>query len=339
MSSTTYKKATFWERLGAHIIDALILIPIFITLSFLFKMMSFNIWITEALLFSLRILYHAVFLWKFAATPGKKLLHVKVVTDHYTSIGFGQALFRESIGKLLSTIFSLGYLWILINKKKQAWHDSMAKTYVVKTNTQGKYIPIKTDEAISLGQKILFGFFLCIAVIPILFFGAVIVLFKNAVQPIQIVGNAMEPTYVNGQQYFVDKRAYIHNQPARGDVILFKIIGHPDLGKNINNVEYIKRVIAIPGDTVSIKKGEVLVNKQQVNKIPYVGNSNMQTVPGTFLPEGEEKIVPNDQYFVLGDNRRLSADSREWGFIPKANIIGKIGSCYYKCELSKPNSL
>ncbi|OGY09111.1 MAG: hypothetical protein A2782_00115 [Candidatus Blackburnbacteria bacterium RIFCSPHIGHO2_01_FULL_43_15b] len=104
------------------------------------------------------ILYGSLFIWKSGHTPGKKLLKLKVVNSSYQPVSFDVALFRESIGKLLSgLIFNLGNLWVIINGKRQAWYDKLAKTFVVKTDNTGALIPITEEEKVTRGQKVTFG--------------------------------------------------------------------------------------------------------------------------------------------------------------------------------------
>ena len=104
------------------------------------------------------------------------------------------------------------------------------------------------------------------------------------------------------------------SNPKRGDVVVFRYPNNP-------KVNYIKRIIGIPGDTIIIKNGTLEI-------IP-AGSTQEKIVDEVYLPEsiktsGDIKIkVENDQFFVLGDNRSNSSDSREWGSLPKNNIIGR----------------
>lgn len=108
---------------------------------------------------------------------------------------------------------------------------------------------------------------------------------------------------------------------ARGDVIVFK--APPDPEK-----DFIKRVIGLPGDTVMVKDGDVYVNGQLYNENSYL-NQSVKTFGGTFLRDNDTITVPSGNYFVMGDNRPYSSDSREWGFVPVGNIIGKSFFVYW----------
>lgn len=135
----------------------------------------------------------------------------------------------------------------------------------------------------------------------------------GSVQYTPINGPSMQPGLQSEQGVIVNKLAYVFGAPHRGDVIVF----HPPIS---SNEEYIKRIIAIPGDTVALTDTALSVNGVQL-KEPYVNpadtgpNENGQVIPPTKLGPGE--------YWVMGDNRGDSIDSRSFGAVPRQNIIGK----------------
>lgn len=134
---------------------------------------------------------------------------------------------------------------------------------------------------------------------------------------VEIKGLGMLPTYQNNQYVTVARSPYINNRPQRGDIIIFKSLTNPD-------VEYIKRIIGLPGETVTIKNNVTLINSTVLDE-PYLYEKNStQTFPGGYMVEGIGKLVPEEQYFVMGDNRKHSSDSREFGLIPFSHIIGEI---------------
>ena len=130
----------------------------------------------------------------------------------------------------------------------------------------------------------------------------------------------MQPNYPNGEFLLTDKVTYRFNPPQRGDVIVFKApVNEED--------DYIKRIIGLPGETVSIKNGHVYINGKMLEE-NYLA-STLYTSGGLFLPNDKEVVVPQDHFFVLGDNRPYSSDSRAWGFVPKQNIIGRAWLVYW----------
>jgi signal peptidase I len=122
----------------------------------------------------------------------------------------------------------------------------------------------------------------------------------------------MEPTLHSGQLVLVNRLAYKIGQPERGDVIVFYFPRDPEQ-------EYIKRLIGLPGDHVVVQEGQVLVNGALLEE-PYIA-----APPGY----AGDWMVPEGQYFVLGDNRNNSSDSHQWGTVPVAFVIGKALAVYW----------
>jgi signal peptidase I len=154
------------------------------------------------------------------------------------------------------------------------------------------------------------------------------------IQPYYIIGSSMEPKFHNGNYLFIDEVTYRFFEPKRGDIIVFK---HPD-ETCVSYVEtspvlrnffqgpcqnYIKRIIGLPGETVKIENGKVIVmNTDHPQGItlnePYIEKSIQTSGKQTFT-------VGSSEYFVLGDNRHpnASSDSREWGLLNKKYIVGR----------------
>ena len=130
---------------------------------------------------------------------------------------------------------------------------------------------------------------------------------------IRVESISMQPTLHAGNFVLVNKVAYKMGSPERGDVIVFRYPPDPE------QVPYIKRVIGLPGDTVSIYDGKVYVNDQLMVE-PYIASSTRQ---------GGEWTVPGNSLFVMGDNRNNSSDSRSWGMVPMENVIGKALVVYW----------
>ena len=121
----------------------------------------------------------------------------------------------------------------------------------------------------------------------------------------RIDGSSMNPTLQDGQYLIINNFSYYVDNPEAGDVIVFH---HP-----ASNLNLIKRVIGVPGDEVMIKDDVVMVNGILLDE-PYILAAPHYTYNG---------VVPEDEYFVLGDNRDFSSDSRFWGWVPEENIKGK----------------
>jgi len=164
------------------------------------------------------------------------------------------------------------------------------------------------------------SFFLDIIEIAVIALAMFVLMYLFLFQPHQVRGNSMYPNFHDGEYLLTDKISYRLNQPKRGEVIIFKA------PKN-EEYEYIKRIIGLPGDTVKIKEGKVYINDNLL-KEPYLPE-DYQTFAGSFGQEGEDISLPANQYFVLGDNRNHSSDSRDWGTVPKENIIGKAWFRYW----------
>lgn len=135
---------------------------------------------------------------------------------------------------------------------------------------------------------------------------------RSSVQFTPIQGPSMRPGLHDGQAVIVNELGYVFGSPQRGDVIVF----HPPFNPK---EQYIKRVIAVPGDTFSVTDTSVIVNGVAL-KEPYVNDSETGSENGAAIPE--TKLGPGE-YFVLGDNRGDSTDSRAFGSVPRQNIVGK----------------
>jgi signal peptidase I len=139
-------------------------------------------------------------------------------------------------------------------------------------------------------------------------------------QPVKVEGTSMMPSLQNDERIFINKFVYRFgiSDIGRGDTVVFLYPGDP-------TKSYIKRVIGTPGDTVEIVDGTVLVNGTALSE-PYVAEDNRDRIPMA------RKVVPPDQYFVLGDHRSSSNDSRSWGWVPRQYIYGKAVFVYWPLE-------
>ena len=134
---------------------------------------------------------------------------------------------------------------------------------------------------------------------------------QTTLQSYRVEGRSMKPSFSNGQYLLVAKVLYRFGSPQRGDVIIF----HPPIS---STRPYIKRVIGLPGERVEIKEGKV-----------YINDRELEETPDFYTPGNCLQILEEDEYFVLGDNRDESSDSRSWGPVSKEDIIGKAWLCYW----------
>ncbi len=144
-----------------------------------------------------------------------------------------------------------------------------------------------------------------------IFFAAVtaILIVIFVVQPVKVEGTSMEPKLSDQERIFVNKFVYHFSGIDRGDIVVFWYPKDP-------TKSFIKRVIGLPGETVEIRSGVVFVNSEPITE-PYVP-------PGFFdYATHDPIVVPEGQFFVLGDHRNSSNDSRNWGFVPRRSIFGK----------------
>src|SRR3990167_3013555 len=137
----------------------------------------------------------------------------------------------------------------------------------------------------------------------IVFIGSLfIVVYLFIMAPNQVKGASMEPSFYSGEYILTSKITYKFRKPHRGDVVVFKSPKNPD-------VDYIKRIIGLPGDTITIRDGEIYVNEVLVNENYISAKTNLWE--GGYVQEGLTITIPQDQLFVMGDNRPRSSDSRE----------------------------
>lgn len=145
--------------------------------------------------------------------------------------------------------------------------------------------------------------------------GAILMIVRFLIaEPHRVDGNSMVPNFHTGDYILTNKLATRLSTPARGNVI---ILTDPLDSSKV----FIKRVIGLPGEMIMIQNGQVLINDQVLPE-PYLPRE-LKTPGGSFLKESMPFQIPKDHYFVIGDNRLGSSDSREWGPLKKELIIGQ----------------
>ncbi len=165
-------------------------------------------------------------------------------------------------------------------------------------------VPPKKSFLQDLKEIVLFAVTILVILIPIRLFIA---------QPFVVVGSSMDPTFATGQYLIIDELSYRFEAPSRGQVIIFK---YP---KDTTKY-FIKRIIGLPGEKISITNGKVTIkNAANPNGIT-LDESYIKFPASTTMPE---QTLSSTDYFVMGDNRAVSLDSRSWGPLPKNLITGR----------------
>jgi len=177
-------------------------------------------------------------------------------------------------------------------------------------------------------------------------------LFQASIQLFEVQGSSMDPRLATGDRVLVNKALYMEmdanrvarflpwvdtnpgqtwhpfGEPESGDVIVFRF------PKN-ETQSFVKRIVGMPGDTVDVQRGTVFVNGEPLDE-PYVVHDSKETRPPV--------KIGRDEYYVMGDNRTQSNDSRNWGTVPADNIIGRVWVGYWPLDrisalMSRPPSL
>jgi len=134
-------------------------------------------------------------------------------------------------------------------------------------------------------------------------------------QPFFVRGQSMEPNFESGDYLIVDEISYRFRDPQRGEVVVFKYPINP-------SQHYIKRIIGLPGETIEIGDGKVIIYSENLGAL--VLDESDYLSPFIFTPGDIRVTLDKNEYFVLGDNRSVSADSRRFGPLPRKNIVGRV---------------
>ncbi len=163
------------------------------------------------------------------------------------------------------------------------------------------------EEKQSFWELIRFVIIALLVVVPVRLF---------IIQPFVVSGSSMVPTFENGNYLIVDEISYSLKDPQRYDVVIFK---YPDPNPENKTKFFIKRIIGLPNETIEIKGGAVFITNEknpegfEVGQ-PYVKNKSSSN---------DHRELKDNEYFVMGDNRSASSDSRVWGPLPKENLVGR----------------
>jgi len=154
----------------------------------------------------------------------------------------------------------------------------------------------------------------------LIFIIAVTVLFDLAIPRSLVDGQSMEPTFQDEDRLVVSRLNYLLDRPQQGDIVVFNAVDPDDAELGIM---LIKRIIGIPGDTVEIRNQQVMINDVMIDE-PYINEAC-----SVFKCQDKTWELKDDEYFVMGDNRNHSNDSRSFDAVPLDHIIGQVVLRYW----------
>lgn len=143
-------------------------------------------------------------------------------------------------------------------------------------------------------------------------------------QPFVVEGFSMEPNFTDQEYLLINKVTYRFSAPQRGDVVVF-------VAPNVPGIDYIKRIIGLPGEKIGIKNQNIYINNKLLEE-KYL-SPDVKTVIQNDKNTSLELTLNDNEYFVLGDNRDHSSDSRVFGPLPKKNIVGKAWFSVYPWQI------
>lgn len=182
----------------------------------------------------------------------------------------------------------------------------------------------RTRASLSRRDKLIIG----LAFIPAFVFGALVVLrISGLVRPCFVPTGGMTPAISAGDHIMTEGMTFLVRKPRRGEIVILRTDGVASLPPA---QFYVERVAGEPGDHLRISEGRLFINDKQVALSNAVGEIVYDPPPGAEESSLQTDLtVPDDCYFVLGDNSTNSLDSRFWGCVPRGNIVGRVSFCYW----------
>lgn len=174
------------------------------------------------------------------------------------------------------------------------------------------------------------SFFLDIIETVVIALSIFLVIYLFVASPHQVNGQSMVPTFQSGEYVLSDKISYRIGLPQRGDVIVFHAPPAAECPEG-TGCDFIKRTIGLPGETVTVHDNHIYINDKPLDE-PYIP-TEYATNPGPATKNKSITLGP-DEYFVCGDNRPYSSDSRSWGSIHKNDIVGKAFFRYWPLNVA-----
>jgi signal peptidase I len=325
--------AGFWVRVASFMIDSVLLSTVSVILLILIFSISHPYLETKsflelsliAILTIPTIIVSAYHTWFNACgrqTVGKKYFGTIVVNNHNTEISIKISFLRSIFFMIDSILYSIGHWLIIFTNKNQSVHDLITKSYVInkqlKNRSTWKYISIVV-------LTIIIGFS----------YGTYI---RTFVRAYTIPTGSMKNTILVGDNILVDQVDGNDYIPLAGDIVVFQ---YPQ----DKSVSYIDRCIATGGQTIEIRDKKVYIDGKQIDETRYTKfidnrifkKSMVNKTTPTFQNLGSRDNfgplrVPENHYFLMGDNRDNSFDSRYWGCVGQKKIIGKAGIIYLSLD-------
>lgn len=302
----------FWVRSAAATVDALIVsTPILSVAPSLVERLYSELgddWLHVALAlfaatnFAVLTAYEALTSAHGRRSVGKLVFGTKVVGSRLEPLSLGRSLMRASLSFTPGSLF-----FILFNRSRRALHDFLSGTYVVRVRPRSRMEPFLTG----------------LLLLMIAFFTPDVagIIRERYVKAFWSPSGSMLPAIVQGDHFFVDRFVYTKRLPERGDVVTF--VSPVD-----NTTILVKRIIGMPGETVEIRQKAVVIDGEELDE-PWgllIGTDVVAHPPrDNFGPV----VMPPDSYFLLGDNRDRSYDSRYWGTVLGPNVLGKVSFIYW----------
>jgi signal peptidase I len=333
MINSENQYAGFWVRVASILIDGTLislitLLPFMITIKISHMFLSTEYFFIVVLFFIFPlstipgIVYYSWFNAEGRQTIGKKIFGLLVVDNNSNPISVKQSFLRTLVFTLDSIILSIGHLLILFTKKNQTFHDLLTKSYVIDNNPKYR------------GG---FYYILIIVITTVISYGYAEII-NLYIEAYSLPTSSMENTLMVGDYILIDKVDGNKFKPKPDELIVFR---YP---KN-ESIAYIKRCIATSGQTV-----EIIDKKVYVDDKLFQNHAGVKFIDKRIMPRPTKKYgirtfrhlgsrdnygpitVPEGAYWVMGDNRDNSEDSRYWGFVPQENIIGKAGITYFSLD-------
>jgi signal peptidase I len=248
---------------------------------------------------------------------------------HIYSGSFQRGLILFCIGQFLFLIFAASLIVIVPNAFYMIFATMVGVAFTVYCVADAAFIAKRNKENYKLAKYNRWFVYVGYIIIAALFVQAStsFIVVPYLFQAYKMPTGSMEPTLLIGDHILINKHIYKADEPKRGEIIVFRYPRNPE-------AHYIKRLIGEPGDTLEIVSRTLYINGKPIKE-----NYAQYVDPGSINYHFGPCHVPPYQYFVMGDNRDSSQDSRHWGFVPRKNLLGKPLVIYWSFETGRDEYL